>query len=194
MGWGDPVVGGDAGVGGGEFGWSDNVAMFSAARGRGTSEPTWEEMGNNGHYAFSFSVGDELFVHFHVLHDYKQGTNAYPHVHFVVDETMTAGQQITWRFGYVIAKGHQQGQSLTGEETVIDMTYTATGNEVAGEHIILECSDLQAFDLIEPDTIVMARVDLLAENVTGSIYGIMCDLHYQTDRHSTLNKAPNFYE
>ena len=92
-----------------------------------------------------------------------------------------------------MAKGHQQSQSLTAAETAFDMTYTATGTEVAGEHIILECSDLQAFDLIEPDTIITARVQLISENVAGLIYGIMCDLHYETDRHSTLNKAPDFY-
>lgn len=179
-------------VGGEEYGWNDNVQWFSAARGRGTSEPAWSDMGN-GHYAYNFTTGDELFVHFHVLHDYKRGTNAYPHIHFVVDQAMTAGQQVTWRFGYVIAKGHQQGESLTAAETVFDMTYTATGAEIAGEHIILECSDLQAFDLIEPDAVAAARVELISENATGKIFGLMCDLHYQTDRHSTLNKAPDFY-
>lgn len=185
------VVQGGA-IDGEEYGWNDNVQWFSSARGRGTSEPVWEDMGN-GHYSYNFTPGDELFVHFHVLHDYKQGTNAYPHIHFIVDQVMTAGEEITWRFGYVISRGHQQGESLTVSETVFDMTYTATGSEIAGEHIILECSDLQAFDLIEPDAIVMARVNLVSENVSGNIFGIMCDLHYQTDRHSTLNKAPNFY-
>lgn len=175
-----------------EFGWNDNVASFSAAKGNGTTEPVWSDTGN-GHYNFKFTAGDELFIVFHVMHDYKQNTNAYPHVHFFVDQTMTVGQQITWQFGYVIAKGHQQGQSLTGAETIIDMVYTATGTEIAGEHIILECSDIQAFDLLEPDSIVSARVELLSENVVGNIFGIMADLHYQTDRHATLNKAPNFY-
>ena len=179
-------------IGGDEFGWTDNVQMFSAARGNGTTEPSWRDIGN-GHYAHNFTVGEELFVYFHVLHDYKVGTNAYPHIHFFVDDVMTAGQQITWRFGYVIAKGHSQGESLSAAESVIDLVYTATGLEVAGEHIVLECSDAQAFDLIEPDSIVSARVQLLSENVAGRVYGVMCDMHYMTDRHSTKNKAPNFY-
>ena len=174
------------------IGWSDNIAFFSAAKGKGTSEPTWEDIGN-GQYAYSFLAGDELFVHHHINHDYRLGTDAYPHVHFLVDQTMNAGEQITWRYAYVIAKGHAQGQSLTAAETIIDMTYTATGAEVAGEHIVLECSDVQAFDLIEPDTIVMARVDLLSENVTGKIFGLVADLHYQVDGITTVNKAPNFY-
>ena len=73
------------------------------------------------------------------------------------------------------------------------MTYTYTGTEVAGEHIVLECSDAQAFDLIEPDTVILGRVELVSETVSGSIYGIECDLHYQSNRETTPNKSPNFY-
>lgn len=173
-------------------GWADNRQWFSAARGTGTTEPNWQNMGN-GQFAYNFTAGEELFANYHVNHDYAVGSNAYPHIHFLVDSTMTAGQQITWSFNYVIAKGHSQGESLTVPETTITMTYTATGTEVAGEHLILECSDLDAFPLKEPDTIIMSRVRLVSENVTGSIYGLMCDLHYQMDRHATINKAPNFY-
>jgi hypothetical protein len=176
-----------------EFGWSDNIQAFSASKGNGTTEPVWRDMGN-GMYSYHFTAADELFVIHHVNHDYKQGTNAYPHIHFLVDQVMNAGEQVTWKICYVIAKGHQQGQSLTAPTTEFNMTYTATGTEVAGEHIILECSDLQAFDLIEPDTLIIVCATLVSENVTGRIFGLLHDLHYQTDRHSTLNKAPNFYE
>ena len=175
-----------------EIGWSDNRQWFSAARGNGTTEPAWVNMGN-GQFAYSFTTGEELFANYHVNHDYARGTNAYPHIHFVLANTPIAGQQITWSFNYVVARGHSQGDSLTAAETTINMTYTATGNEVAGEHIILECSDVDAFDLIEPDTIIIARVALESANVTGAIYGLMCDLHYQMDRHATINKSPDFY-
>jgi hypothetical protein len=172
-------------------GWKDNIQWFSAAQGNGTSEPTWRNMGN-GQFSYEFTVGEELFVVFHVNHDYALNTNAYPHIHFLTDSTQTVGSQITWRFAYVIAKGHSQGQSLTASETIIDMTYTYTGSELAGEHIVLECSDAQAFDLIEPDTIIMARCQLLSENVSGRIYGLCADLHYQADRNVTISKSPDF--
>lgn len=183
----------DAGAGAGLSGWKDNIQDFAAARGNGTTEPLWQNMGN-GQYAYHFTPNDELFVKFHVTHDYKIGTKAYPHVHFLVDTTMTAGQTVVWSFNYVKAKGHAQGQSLsTPAETVIVMTYTATGTEVAGEHIILECNDASAFDLIEPDTIISARVKLNSTNVSGRVFGLLCDLHYQVDRLATVNKKPNFY-
>jgi len=177
---------------GGNAGWRDNIQSFSAARGNGTTEPIWRDMGN-GQFAFQFTPGDELFVQFHINHDYALGTNGYPHIHFLCLDAQSAGTTVDWRFAYTIAKGHMQGESLTVTETIIDMTYTFTGSEVAGEHIVLECSDGQAFDLIEPDALVMARVELLSETASGRIFCLMSDIHYRANYFSTKNKAPNFY-
>jgi len=175
------------------YGWKDNIQWFSSAKGRGTSEPTWKDIGN-GLYAYNFTVDDELFITFHVNHDYAQGTKSYPHIHFICDTEQDAGSTITWNFDYTIAKGHSQGDSLLFAPTELPLTYTFSGNEVAGEHIVLECSDTQSFDLIEPDTIVMARIVLSStNNISGNIYGLCSDLHYQADRDSTLNKEPDFY-
>lgn len=174
------------------LGWRDNIAKFSAAKGKGTAEPIWTNMGN-GHFNYLFLAGDELFVSYHVDHDYALGTNAYPHVHFITDAQMNAGETTVWDFGYVIAKGHAQGQSLLATETVLTLTYTATGNEVVGEHIVLECSDGQAFDLIEPDAVVSGRVRLVSTQSAGNVFGIVADLHYQANVANTPNKAPNFY-
>lgn len=174
-------------------GWKDNIQWFSAAKGNGTTEPQWQDIGN-GLYGFMFTTGDELFVTFHVNHDYALGTKGYPHIHFFSDSVEAAGESCTWEVVYTIAKGHSQGQSLTtSPATSFEMTYTYTGSEVAGEHIVLECSDAQAFDLIEPDTVIMMGVKLVAETVTGNIFGICADLHYQSDREITPNKAPDFY-
>ena len=174
-------------------GWKDNISFFSSAKGRGTREPTWGDIGN-GQYASNFSVDDELFVPFHVNHDYKLGSNAYPHIHFIVNSIMNVGETVVWEFGYILAKGHQQGESLINTETVFTLTYTADGTEVIGEHIVLECSDIQAFDLREPDTVILGRVKLISKTVVGDVFGILCDLHYESNMDSTLNKSPNFYE
>ena len=173
-------------------GWKDNIQFFSTAKGNGTTEPVWSNIGN-GLYGMLFTVGDELFVPFHVNHDYAQGTNGYPHIHWLNSATMVASTEVTWRIQYTIAKGHAQGQSLSGAATTFDMVYTATGSEVAGEHIITECSDAQAFDLIEPDTVVMMGVKLQANTAGGNVFGILGDLHYQADREVTPSKEPNFY-
>jgi hypothetical protein len=175
-----------------DAGWRDNIQTFTASNGGGTTPPTWNNMGN-GMYGWEFTTGDELFVSFHIDHDYKLGSDAFPHVHFMVTSTMTAGQQITWNVGYVKARGHHQGDSFLGGQTLLTLQYIADGTEVPGEHLIVECSLAQAFDLLEPDTMVLVRVEMVSENVSGKIYGLACDIHYQVDRYATPNKSPDFY-
>jgi len=171
--------------------WKDLIAEFIPARGGAINEPAWSDIGN-GIVMSSWTSGEELPVAYHVNHDYALGTDAYPHIHFMCADAQSAGAQVTWRFSYVVARGHSQGGSLTAATTDIDMTYTYTGSEVPGEHIVLECSDIQAFDLLEPDTVVLAQVTLLSENVAGAIYGIQADLHYQANVEGTISKSPDF--
>lgn len=173
-------------------GWTDYLMPFSAAKGNGTTEPVWADTGN-GLYAYKFTPGDELMTTCHVNHDWAQGTLGYVHMHWFVDSTLTAGQQFTWRVNWMCARGHSQGDSMTAATTTFDMVYTATGTEVAGEHIITECSLAQAMDLQEPDTINKFKFELLSENVTGNIFAEQADLHVEIDRIGTKNKSPNFY-
>lgn len=174
------------------LGWRDNIRPFMTAKGAGTAEPTWSDMGN-GIYGMKFTAGDELFTQYHIDHDYAKGTKAFPHIHFISTVAENAGASVTWRYSYVIARGHAQGESLTAATQSIDITYVYTGNEVAGDHIVVECGEANAIELLEPDTILIAGVKLQAEDAAGSIFGIMSDLHYQVDRLSTRRKAPDFY-
>ena len=179
-----------------QVGWKDNRQYFTNANAGGTTPATWALMGVNGHYGMRFSVGSSLFVPYHVGHDYALGSKAYWHIHWLCDIALTLGDTVTWRTYYTIARGHHQGDSLTGVRDFIDVTYTADGTEIAGEHIILECSEAQAINLLEPDTLVKTEVELLSASVTGTaeIFGEMADLHYQSTREVTPNKTPNFYE
>lgn len=177
------------------LGWKDNISFFSMASGKGTNEPIWEDRGN-GNYTSSFVAGDELFIKYHINHDYALGTKGFPHIHFSCKDVQEVGATVTWRFSYVIAKGKnggQAGESLGVARTDIDIVYTYDGTEIADEHIIVECDDLDAFILQEPDAEVDAGVVLLSTTTTGKVFGEMLDLHYQSDRDTTPNKEPDFY-
>lgn len=175
------------------LGWKDLIAPFASSKTRETTEPSWEDIGN-GIFLYRFTDGEEVFAQFHIGHDYKQETLAFPHIHFLPKEEMAVGETVEWQFIFTIAKGHQQGDSLTVAPTVIDLVYTATGNEVAGEHIVLECSELQAIDLIEADAVIVARIVKTSGTYAGKVFGIMADVHYQSETETTINKSPNFYE
>lgn len=173
-------------------GWDDYEADFSSGTSSPSKEPTFDPMGN-GLYAYNFAEGDDRFVSFHIKHDILVGSNVYPHIHFCPATTMTVGQTIVWTFDYVAPKGHAQAESFFGATSQISMTYTADGTEIAGEHLVLECSDIQAILAPEVDSIMYVKVTRGVGTYVGGVYGIKADLHYKKGRLSTKNKAPNFY-
>ena len=173
-------------------GWSDNIMTFSAT-GKGGNAPT-SIADSNGIQRLRFGKGDEVFVDYHVNHDYALTTLAFPHIHWMPLTTMVAGETVIWLFDYVIARGHQQGESLLEPLTNIIITHTADGTELAGEHMVTECQQVDAFQLLEPDTVISARVRRSnSDTYTGNIYGLLVDLHFQVNTFSTKNKSPDFY-
>jgi len=175
-----------------EIGWRDNTVMFSSAQGNGTTEPNWEDIGN-GMYAYRFTDNEEIFTYYHVNHDVKPDGQTYFHVHWMPTVNMNAGQTITWELTFSQARGHHQGDILSGTTTTMNILYTADGTEVAGEHMITECTDLQAITNPEPDSMIMMKVKYLDGTYGQPVYGLMADLHYEVDRNATPNKAPDFY-
>jgi len=167
-------------------GWEDLLMPFPAARGSGTQEPVWKDIGN-GIYAMHFTTGDELFASYHVPHIYKIGSKVYYHIHWLCDIAMTAGDTVVWGVEYVQAA---IGESLTASTNSITLTYTADGTEVAGQHIIVEVSEESSFIFPEIDALILSRVSLLSVSVTGTerIFGIMADIHYETDGFRTSTK------
>ena len=175
-------------------GWQDLIAPLNNSNAPGLSPPNWTAMGSNGHYGLHFTAGESAFVTFHVTHDWA-GCLSYPHIHFLVDIDMTVpGETITWKLHYTIARGHHQTESLTGIRETITLTYTTDGTETAGEHLILECSDAQAIDMLEVDSVIVMEVEMDAASVTGTekIYGLMADIHYESSGTLTNEKSPEF--
>lgn len=175
-----------------KLGWKDLKGDFSIAP-SGALAPTLVTLAN-GDRVQRFGVNDSVFAKYHVGHDYKEATVAFPHVHFHSETAILSGQTVIWEFIYVSAKGHQQSESLTGARTTMTLTFTAPRDMVAGEHIVLEGTDpvLQAFDLKEPDTIICAEWKYVGGTFAGNINGLKGDIHFESDHESTNNKAPDF--
>jgi hypothetical protein len=106
---------------------------------------------------------------------------------------MAVGETLTWEISFVAARGHHQGDVLTGTTTTLNIVYTADGTELAGEHMITECADAQAIDAMEPDSAGIMKCKYLTGTYTDPVYGFMAGLHCQTDRNTTPSKSPNFY-
>lgn len=171
-------------------GWRDLIAPFSSTS-KGTLAPTLVTLAN-GIRLYKFGVGDSMHAEYHVDHDYAPDTTAYPHVHWFPETAMVEGETVTWRISYMVGKGHSQGNMLAAR-TDIDLVYTSpVGGTPAGTHIVLEASDVQAYILEEPDTIILAEVKVLSKTFAGNVIGLQADLHYLSDREVTKNKSPDF--
>lgn len=174
-----------------KLGWRDLVSPFTNTS-SGGSAPTLVNL-SNGARLYRFGAGDSVHTSYHVDHDYAEGTDAYHHVHWLPETAMNAGDTVTWRISYVVARGHNQGESLLATRTSFDVVYTSpAGGTVAGDHIVSEASLAQAYDLKEPDTVILAEIEMVSKTFGGNVIGIQADLHYQTDREATIGKRPDF--
>jgi hypothetical protein len=174
---------------GGGYGWRDLIGII---------EPTDRSImglfiGNIKKYQFRHNnTNDELSVTFHLDHDYAMGTPIYPHIHWGSIDNNSGN--IRWGFEYAVAKGH--GQEIFSNNTVI---YIDTSNINSRRHMVSEVTDSFVIpaNLLEPDTLIIARIFRDINNETNKynypVFLLSVDLHYQTDRHSTKNRAPSFY-
>ena len=176
-------------------GWNDLIGqIFVPPKGKPGDHPLWIDIGN-GTFGWSFSddLTNYIYVDYHIKHDIKVGSDIYPHIHWLPMGYDTGN--VCWKVDWVQAKGHQQGESLAAATSTCIISGTANG--IIGEHMISECSDLEAFAVNEVDSVVRVRISRDVDNVLDTYYGnvvlLLADLHYQADRQHTPEKSPNFY-
>ena len=176
------------------YGWRDNIASFVVKATSGTANPSWITLfGGLEGYGFSATAMNQVWVDFHVDHDYALGTNLYPHVHWT--PTTTATGTVRWGVEYSVAKGHQQAAFPATTTVYVEQTISTASQWT---HFIAEVSDLNAIPgtNIEPDTVIKVRIfrDAAHPNDTypGVVHAWQSDLHYRANRFATLNKAPSF--
>ena len=173
-------------------GWKDLVAPLTAAGVSVANTPAMTAFGPSGlREEYAFDVGDYVFCQaFHVNHDIKPGGLAYVHVHWSTNGTSTAS--VKWELQISRALGHQQANF--GAPTSVYVTQAGAGS--AWRHMVAEVSVGDALTLTEPDELILVtlrRVTNGGTDNTDTVFGLTVDFHYEADRDSTPNKAPNFY-
>jgi hypothetical protein len=183
-----------------ETGWRDMLMPFTSATIPSVSAPDFTKVRDNGSgstgvfaYLFDDSTIESLYLTFHVDHDFKVGTAWYPHVHWMPLTTGTG--VVRWGIEWTYAPRTADPDSFgTTQFTYIEQA----GAGVAYGHQVAEVAD-PGITLAgcEPDTVILARVFRDASHAndtyTGDVAGLFLDAHYQVDRYSTPNKAPDFY-
>jgi hypothetical protein len=188
------------------YGWKDIVGHIQSDTTASANKPDFNVYLNGiSQYQFT-GDSDEVFVNFHIPHDYVPGTHLYLHVHWSQNVVDTGGPaaapgDVKWQFEVTYAKGHQQMSFVTPITTFV--VQTASG--VLRQHMVAEvqisdvtpsASMLASAD-IEVDGIILARIFRLSGDVADTLnqapFLHFADIHYQSTGLPTKNKAPNFY-
>lgn len=189
-----------AGVDGNGFmvyrqGWKDNLSSFNSGKVSGSNVPAWAVL-RDGLYGYEFSATlmKEIWLNFHLGHDYAPETDIYPHVHFVPTSDEVQG---VVRWGVEFSYADRESDFPATQTVYIETTVEANSQY---KHIVGEVTDADALNgqdfAFETDGVLMCRIfrDAAHANDTyaGTVIGIFADLHYQSDRDATINKAAPF--
>lgn len=143
---------------------------------------------------FAFDVEDYLFAKpFHVNHDVKLWGKTLIHIHWSTNWVAT--ESVKWEFQITQAKWHDQEFFWAAISYFVE----SQPNQVAigaWRHYVTEVPIAEALVWLEPDTIVMVTVKRVTNWVvdnTDQVFWFSVDFHYEADRDSTPNRAPNFY-
>ena len=188
------------------FGWRDilgEVKILSP----GANDPTLAVFRDNiRQFSFSNTVVNEVFVTYHIPHDYVAGSDVYIHTHWsqnVVDTGGAAGAPgaVKWQYKVSYAKGH--GQAAFPAAFVTSVTQTASATQY--QHMLGEVQLSAAIpsatqidsDIIEPDGIVLVRAYRDPTDAADTLNQVpfmhFVDLHYMTSNIGTKQKSPDFY-
>ena len=190
--------------------WHDLLGAISI-RGVGATDPGYNVY-RGGIRGYQFAVNDEVFIEFHIPHDYVPGSDIHLHFHWSINGKTKAGAAAgtvtggttTWGSEVSYSKGHNQAAFIAPiTRTVVSATTAST----LYQHYITEtqlsaaspsASQLDSDDL-EVDGVILCRAYLSANNITVSSGSVPApflhyvDVHYQSTGIGTKQKAPDFW-
>lgn len=179
-------------------GWDDLVSPMSIQTGSPDAPNLTEWMEHMWLPEFNHTNDLAVLGLFHVNHKYKLGTMMYPHFHFSPNDDAVSGV-VRLGFRYKLARRHDStGQIKFTNAVELSLDFTIPLNS-AGTHFVAEVPE--GFGIpsthLEPDVMILMETFRRAthpnDTFEGSIWGQTHDIHYEVDRLSTINRAPNFY-
>ena len=189
--------------------WHDMLGAISI-RGVGASDPSYNVY-QGGIRGYQFDPNEEVFIEFHVLHDYLPTSDLYIHSHWSLNGKTAAGAtagtvtggNVIWGLEVSYAKGHNQAAFSTPITTYATQgasltTFQHMIAEVALSSSTPSASQLDSAD-IEVDGVILVRCFLSENNITVASGQLpdpflhFCDMHYQSTGIGTKNKSPDFW-
>lgn len=180
------------------FGWRDIIGPVVSAN-TGASKPAFA-IYRDTLKQYQFSVGDEEYFTFHIPHDYAPGTNLYIHAHWSHIDAAVLSGSVTWDFEVSYARGYDRGAfpaSVICQATQ-DASFVQYQHMIAETQLSISGGSATQLDtdFIEIDGIIMGRVELTANSMTGVPEPFLhfIDIHYQSTGIATKLRNTPFYE
>lgn len=175
----------------GQYGWQDLRGNFIGSRlGIAANSPTWTVV-QGGVYGYTFGTTgtDEVWVNFHLPHDYVPGTPVYIHMHWAPTNTNTG--TVRWACEYTLAKGYSQ--AAFPATTTVFLEQAGSGTALTHQIIETSLGDAIPAANLEPDVLILMHVyrdgSHVNDTYNAAAFGFECDLHYQsTLERTTKNK------
>jgi hypothetical protein len=132
---------------------------------------------NTGIYTYSFTLNQAVSGCFELKHDYKEGSDVTPHVHFHIQSAPAGGtDNIKWQIKYTFAR---DGVTFAPVTTIVKemavttqyASYRADFTAITGTN--LKIGDQCCFNL--------SRIAASADDFAGDLYLQTVGLHYQID-------------
>lgn len=173
--------------------WVDLLGHITVDEAAASNKPTFTTY-NGSIKQYRFAVNDQIYINYHIPHDYLPGSDMFVHTHWSsIDNSLG---DVTWALDVSYASGHQVG-TFTSPKTVLcsgsfisplkHMVNESPLSSVGGSASTLDTN------LIEVDGVILIRAKLQSNSMSSSPFLHFIDIHYQSTGIGTKNKTPNFY-
>ena len=159
------------------FGWKDLTGQVHI-KATGASDPGFNVYRTNIRQ-YQFAVGREVWLEYHMPHDYLPGSEMFIHAHWSLITTEV--ENVTWGFDLTYAKGYARGLF----NATVNCTKLLASTGVAYTHMISEvqCTGgaLLTTANLEVDGLLLVRCYLSANSGAADPFLHFVDLHYQSN-------------
>ena len=152
--------------------WKDLIIPVTSMK-AGVTVPAFQDLvAEVKQYAFATS--DELFGSVEIQHDYMEGTDLYPHLHWAPSNTDTGNTVFQFQFSRASIGSVFPGATI--------LQANQAGSGVLNQHQLLEFPAIPGTGIKMGDVLAFRLVrKAFGDTFTGLAYMISVGIHYQID-------------
>jgi hypothetical protein len=148
---------------------------------------------------YLFAVGDQVWLRFKIPHDYKPGTDIYLAIDWNHISAGVTGGNMTFQIDFAYGKAHGDTGGFGNVYSIAIVGSAGVWYQLmTAESVISDAVGTSKINhgLLEPDGIILMRLIVTANNMTGDQPGVFihkASVNYQSTNVGTPSKDPDFW-